>query len=160
MPVFVAIFGYGRKDYRDQLIALSRKLGLENDLHIGGWVDHEYVLSYMDLNRVGIVSYVDNHLTRISVPNKVFEFTSLGKPLIIAKLDALVTLFRDAALFYEPGNAQDLVDKIKLLESDKELARKIALNAKEVYEKCKWDLMKLRLYDLYDDLTSKNKNSG
>lgn len=150
VPVRLFVFGYGKDEYVGELRRLGSRLGVEHEVKIGGWVPHEEVFSYLNLSQIGIVSYVHNPLTEIAIPNKVFEFAALTKPLIIARLDALETLFKDAALFYEPGNARDLANKILQLNQDTELARELSQRAQQVYDTCKWDVMKERLYDVYD----------
>jgi glycosyltransferase involved in cell wall biosynthesis len=152
MPIHLAIFGYGKEDYRERLKELARGLGLERNVHFGDWIPHEYALSYMNLSRVGVVSYVDSPLTNVAVPNKVFEFASLGKPLVIARLDALRRLFEGAALFYEPENPEDLSRAIRTIEKDDALAEELASKARAVYEVNNWDVMKDRLYRLYDEV--------
>jgi glycosyltransferase involved in cell wall biosynthesis len=152
IPVHLAIFGYGKEEYKEQLKSLTRQLGLEKNVHFGDWIPHEYVLSYMNLSRIGIVSYISSPLTHVAVPNKVFEFASLGKPLIIARLRALERLFEGAAIFYEPENPEDLSKAILTLAKDDKLTVELAGKGLAVYENCKWDVMKERLYSLYDGI--------
>jgi glycosyltransferase involved in cell wall biosynthesis len=154
IPIHLAIFGYGKEEYREQLKGLTRQLGLEKNVHFGDWIPHEYVLSYMNLSRVGIVPYINSPLTHVAVPNKVFEFASLGKPLIIAKLGALERLFEGAAIFYEPENPEDLSRAILRVSKDDKLALELSNKGLAVYENCKWDVMKERLYSLYDKIMS------
>jgi glycosyltransferase involved in cell wall biosynthesis len=152
IPIHLAIFGYGKEDYKEQLKGLATELGLTKNVHFGDWIPHEYVLSYMNLSQVGVVSYINSPLTHVAVPNKVLEFASLGKPLVIARLGALKKLFEGAALFYEPENPQDLSRAIMTIKKDDRLAKELSSKGLEVYEGCKWDVMKERLYNLYDEL--------
>lgn len=159
IPVHLAIFGYGREEYRNELKALVKQLGLEKNVHFGDWIPHEYVLSYMNLSRVGIVSYINSPLTHVAVPNKVFEFASLGKPLVIARLGALERLFEGAALFYEPENPQDLSRVIMTLQKDEKLTKELSSKGLAVYESCRWDVMKERLYSLYDEVAGEDRGN-
>ena len=149
IPIRLFVFGFGKEEYVEELRRLASRLNVDQEVRFGGWVPQEDVFSYLDLSEIGIISYVRNPLTDVAVPNKVFEFAALGKPLIIARLDALENLFRDSALFYEPSNAKDLVNKILQLYQDNELMRALSPKAHEVYEKCKWNKMKERLYSTY-----------
>ena len=152
LPIRLCVFGYGREDYVEELKGLRSRFGVESEVHFGGWVPHEEVLSYLNLSEIGVVSYVHNPLTEVAVPNKVFEFAALAKPLIIVRLDALENLFRGSALFYEPENAQDLANKILQLRQDAEKIRQLSQSAQRVYEGCRWDVMKERLYEAYESL--------
>lgn len=150
IPIRLFVYGYGKEEYFGELRQLASRLNVVEEVEFGGWVPHEDVLSYLDLSEIGVVSYVHNPLTEVAIPNKVFEFASLSKPLIIARLDALESVFGNSALFYQPENAKDLANKILQLYQDKELMTDLSGKAQEVYESCKWDIMKERLYDTYE----------
>lgn len=150
IPIRMFIYGYGKREYIEELKRLRSALQLDKEIRFGGWIPHEDVFSFLKLSDVGIISYVRNPLTEIAIPNKVFEFIALRKPLIIAKLGALEELFKGAALFYEPGDSEDLAEKILRLCRDEELANRLVARAVRVHEECNWDVMKKRLYAAYD----------
>jgi glycosyltransferase involved in cell wall biosynthesis len=144
------LYGEEGENYKDELKELALKSGLDNNFYIGGRVEGEDVASYLDLSHFGIVSYLHNPLTDVAVPNKVFEYIALGKPVIACRLKALQEILgEDAALYYEPENAKDLCAKILWLYENKDRAKDMLTNADKVYEKCKWDVMKMRLQRLY-----------
>jgi glycosyltransferase involved in cell wall biosynthesis len=149
IPIRLFVFGFGKEEYVEGLRQLATRLDVDQEVKFGGWVPQEDVFSYLDLSEIGIISYVRNPLTDVAVPNKVFEYVAVSKPLIIARLDALENLFRDSALFYEPSNAKDLANKILQLYQDKQLVKELSPKALEIYEKCKWSEMKERLYSAY-----------
>ena len=150
IPIRLFVYGYGKEEYFGELRQLASRLNVVEEVDFGGWIPHEDVFSYLGLSEIGVVSYVHNPLTEVAIPNKVFEFAALSKPLIIARLDALESVFRNSALFYQPENAKDLANKILQLYQDKELMTDLSGKAQEVYESCKWDIMKERLYDTYE----------
>jgi glycosyltransferase involved in cell wall biosynthesis len=157
IPIRLLVFGYGKDAYFQELKQLASRMNVEQEVKFGGWIPHEEVFSYLDLSEIGIVSYVHNPLTEVAIPNKVFEFAALKKPLIIARLDALESLFKDSALFYQPENARDLANKIYQLYQDKGLAKDLSEKAQMVYEKCDWDIMKERLYSAYAKLAERGE---
>jgi glycosyltransferase involved in cell wall biosynthesis len=152
IPIGLFVYGYGSEGYVEELKSLKSRLGVDEEVRFGGYLPQENVFSYLNLSDVGVISYVRNPLTEVAVPNKVFEFAALAKPLIIARLGALEDLFKDAALFYEPENAEDLANRILQLHKDKNLAKELVLSARKVYADFKWDVMRKRLYDVYDTL--------
>jgi glycosyltransferase involved in cell wall biosynthesis len=155
--IYFILFGHtlGQKGegYKNRLKTLTLKLGLKENVFIGGRLPPQDVSSYLDLADFGVVSYVSNPLTEVAVPNKVFEYIALDKPVISVHLRALHSLFGDEALlYYEPESANDLAAKmIKLYENKNELDE-MKNNAKEVYERCKWDVMRKRLQKMYNEL--------
>ncbi|MBI5023201.1 MAG: glycosyltransferase family 4 protein, partial [Candidatus Magasanikbacteria bacterium] len=62
-------------------------------------------------------------------PLSVLEAMSYGKPIIAANIGGLPEIVRDkkSGLLFNPGNANDLAEKIKLLWSNAELARTLGL---------------------------------
>ncbi len=147
------MYGQGNENYKDELEELALRLGLRENFYLGGRVAGDEVASYLNLSHFGIVSYVHNPLTDIAVPNKVFEYIALDKPVIVCRLRALKGLLgEDAALYYEPENAKDLSEKIIWLHDNMDKVENMRMNARKIYDKCKWEVMKERLYTLYDEM--------
>jgi glycosyltransferase involved in cell wall biosynthesis len=97
-----------------------------------------------------VVSYLLNPLTDVAVPNKVFEYIALDKPVIVCKLKALHSLFGDKALlYYKAENHHDLARKIIWLYKNLDNISDMKDNAKNVYNHCKWNVMKERLNRMY-----------
>jgi glycosyltransferase involved in cell wall biosynthesis len=156
--IYFILFGHtlGQKGegYKKELSTLAFELGLKENVYIGGRLPPFDVSSYLDLADFGVVSYVSNPLTEVAVPNKVFEYIALDKPVISVRLRALHSLFGDKALlYYDPENADDLATKINRLYENKNELDEMKNNAKEVYDKCKWDVMRKRLQKMYDELS-------
>jgi glycosyltransferase involved in cell wall biosynthesis len=155
--IYFIIFGhmYGHKgaSYKEELKDLARGLGIEKNVHIGGKLDPEEVSSYLKLTDFGVVSYLLNPLTDVAVPNKVFEYIALDKPVIVCRLRALHSLFGDKALlYYKPEDHHDLAKQIIWLYKNMDNISEMKASASEVYELCKWNVMKERLYRIYTDL--------
>jgi glycosyltransferase involved in cell wall biosynthesis len=155
--IYFVLFGHtlGQKGegYKEGLNTLAFELGLKENVYIGGRLPPFDVSSYLDLADFGVVTYVSNPLTEVAVPNKVFEYIALDKPVISVRLRALHSLFGDKALlYYEPENADDLAAKMIKLYENKNSLDDMKNNAKEVYDKCKWDVMRKRLQKMYNEL--------
>jgi glycosyltransferase involved in cell wall biosynthesis len=155
--VFFMLFGhtYGLEGdrYKSELNTLANNLGVGDRLYIGGELKGEEVASYLDLAHFGIISYVKNPMTELAMPNKVFEYIALGKPIIACRLKGLYALLGDyAAVYYEAESENDLAEKIKYIYENDVEREKMVDNAKEVYKKHTWGVMKKRLLSLYDDV--------
>ena len=117
-PIRLAIFGYGDEGYRRRLQEIADRLGLQQNFLLGPRLPQELVFEYLSLSELGLVTYERNPLTELTVPNKVFEYAAARKPLVIADLRTLRRLFNGAALFYRPGDAEDLANKMQRLLDD------------------------------------------
>jgi glycosyltransferase involved in cell wall biosynthesis len=73
------------------------------------------------------------------IPNKIFEYASMGKAVITSKSDAVLELFEEGKniVFCEPHNADDLRNKILQLIDDPREIDRIGRNARKIIEeKC------------------------
>jgi len=143
------IFGYGSSVYRNQLTEIAKQEGFDGHFLLGPQIPAEDVFSYISLSEVGPVTYERNPLTEVAVPNKVFEYAAAHKPLVIADLPALRSVFGDTALYYVPGDVDDLARKIESLFADPALGARLAKQADGVLNGCSWTVMSDRLQRIY-----------
>jgi glycosyltransferase involved in cell wall biosynthesis len=149
------IVGYGQKQHVETLRTLARSLGLDGSVEFHGRVPQEDVLRYLRSSDLGIVTYERNPLTEVAVPNKVFEYILAGKPLALPDLKAMRDLFDGAAVFYEPGDDQDLADKILQLWTKSVDVDALLRRAQETYRASHWVVMGERLERAYASLLSR-----
>jgi glycosyltransferase involved in cell wall biosynthesis len=94
---------------------------------------------------------------RYASPNKIFEAMMLGKPVVVARatnMDHIIAR-EDCGLIVEYGNKQDLESALIQLDEDPHLRQRLGANARRAYEReYNWELMKLRLLALYEELIS------
>jgi glycosyltransferase involved in cell wall biosynthesis len=70
-------------------------------------------------------------------PRIVVEAFACAKPIIASRSGALAEIIEDGktGLLFESGNSNDLVNKVELMISDKEINEKMGKSAREEYEK-------------------------
>jgi glycosyltransferase involved in cell wall biosynthesis len=149
--VRLVIVGHGNEQYREELRAFAMEQGL-TDFIMRGRVPHDEASAYMALSAVGPVTYERNYLTDISLPTKALEYSAAGRPLVIANLRGMREVFGDAALYYEPGDANDLAGKLALILDDTMLAQRLVDKGRTVLQACSWELMEKRLFTSYSRL--------
>jgi glycosyltransferase involved in cell wall biosynthesis len=148
-PLAVALYGYGPAGYREALRRTAETLETAPSVHLGGYVDPSQVPSTLARSAVGVVPYERNALTEVAIPNKLFEYVAVSKPLVVADLRAMRTLLGDAALYYRPGDAADLAGKILRLLEDVDLRSTLVERARRVHAACRWEVMAERLLSVY-----------
>jgi glycosyltransferase involved in cell wall biosynthesis len=154
--IFFIMFGhtYGQGEkYVEELMSLAQDLGISENVYFGGQLPGKDVASYMELADFGIVSYVKNPMTELAMPNKVFEYSMADVPIISCKLKGIYALLGDkAAVYYEAGDHMDLAKKIMWIHQNKDKTRSYVENARKVYKRYNWNVMKNRLQELYENL--------
>ena len=146
----LAVYGYGDAAYKERLRQVAREEQLGNAFFLGPALKQEDVLAYVGLSEVGPITYERNELTELAIPNKVFEYAAARKPLVIADLKCLRALFGDAALYYRPGQSQDLANQIAKLFDDPDLGRDLVEKASGILQTCRWEIMERRLVAAYE----------
>jgi len=144
------IAGYGDAKYIESLKMLANTLRLSDSVLFLPRIPQEEVLTYLALSSFGVICYEDNPLTRVAIPTKIFEYAAVGKPLAVARLQALAELFDGAAEFFHAGDAIDLVAAIERLLQDRKNADRLVQRAAAVLARCSWDIMKQRLLSVYE----------
>ena len=105
---------------------LKRKVehySLNDNFYFSGWVEQPQVANYICASDMGLVVLPDVLSARGRVTLKEFEYWACGRPAILPRLPALEEVAQDGetALFYQPGDAVDLAQKIGRLIEDPEL---------------------------------------
>ncbi len=106
------LLGRGDARYLADLRALADNLGVGERVVLGGFVSHVEALSLLSLSDVGVVTFVDNPITRLGLPNRLFEYAMLGKPLVVPRLPAIESFVGGGAYYYRPGNPEELAAAI------------------------------------------------
>ncbi len=144
----LVIVGHGEESYRECLREQARRHGLQNCI-VGPRVPYGDAFSYMLLSEVGPITYESNPLTELAMPTKALEYVAAGKPLVMADLKGIRSLFGDAALYYSPGDSLELARQLSRILRNPELRRELTQGASEVLANCRWDVMAARLASAY-----------
>ncbi len=144
-PTSLLLFGKGDAAYLQSLRQVAREEVPNLDFRIRGWLPQEAVTSYLRISDVGVVTYRKNQLTLFAAPNKVYEYVAVGRPLVLPDLPALRSEWRDAAVFYEPGDASDLAEKIRAVIERPDLRAAINAQADAYYRERRWDVSRTDL---------------
>jgi glycosyltransferase involved in cell wall biosynthesis len=124
---------------------------LQNNFYFSGWVDQSQIPHYISASDVGLVVLPDALSARGRVTLKEFEYWACGVPAILPRLPALqeVAAEGETALFYRPGDATDLADKIDQLVEDPELRDRLGEKGlSTVKEKFEWSELADRFVEL------------
>ena len=107
--------------------------GLENVVFTG-WVGSEELLWLSRVAWAGLAAYRVG--ASMSLPNKLFEYMSMGLPVLLGLEGEAKALVVGEALgaTYEPGNVGNLVEVISRIAQDDEWRSECALRARRLFE--------------------------
>jgi len=82
------------------------------------------------------------------------EAMAVGLPVIAARASCLPEIYGDAALYFDPYSADDLVAKIQLLLSDEKLRSSLIAKGLKQAKKYSWRKMATQTWDIYQKVLS------
>lgn len=139
--------------YFNSVMRLVRELELEPVVRYHGFKPLEEIAQAISIADVGLIPNRLNAFTRINLPTRVFEYLAMGKPVIVPKTKGICDYFHDQQIIYfEPGNIEDLADKIEWAYSHPTETRELVQNALQVYRRHRWESEEQRFLSHVEDL--------
>jgi glycosyltransferase involved in cell wall biosynthesis len=131
-------------------------LKLENYVDFKGWQDVTLFPSYIVASAVCISPLHRNIQHDVAYANKLFQYMSFGKPVLVSDAIAQKNLIEktNSGLVHFEKNAQDFADKVLQLYADPALRDCMGRNGKQfVEEEFCWEKTSEKLIDLYENLS-------
>jgi glycosyltransferase involved in cell wall biosynthesis len=117
--VVVRLDIYGRGDSEPALRDKVAALGLVETVILHGRVPLESMAAAIAAADAGVSPIRRNPQTELSLPTKILEYATMGKPTIASDLATVTSYFgRDAVSLYRAGDADDLARAILQLVDD------------------------------------------
>lgn len=131
------------------------ELKLENYVDFQGWRDVSLFPSYIVSSKVCISPLLRNIQHDVAYANKLFQYMSFGKPVLVSDAIAQKNLIEktNSGLVHLEKNAQDFANKVMQLYVDPELRDRLGSNGKQfVEEEFCWEKTSEKLIALYANL--------
>lgn len=121
----------------------QRAASLDGRLRVEGFVPPSSIPTYLAAADVLLLPNLAGSpiSERHTSPLKAFEYMAAERAIVASDLPSLREIFRQGenALLFSPGDAEALLDTMKRLEGDPELARRLAESAREDAKSFTWD---------------------
>ena len=130
-------------------------LKLEKHIDFKGWQDVTLFPSYIVASAVCISPLNRNIQHDVAYANKLFQYMSFGKPVLVSDAIAQKNLIEktNSGLVHLEKNAQDFADKVLQLYADPGLRDHLGRNGKQfVEEEFCWEKTSEKLIALYENL--------
>lgn len=149
------IFGKYDPSYKKALEELVAKKGLTDCISINGYLKLDKVTEAIASSDIGVVPYLSDPFMNLALSTKIFEYVSMGMPVVAAGLDSIKEIFGEGSIkYFRPGDPVDMADKIEEFCQRPEERREFAKKAEQAYSAVSWQVMSGRYLDTVNTLIS------
>jgi len=143
----------GDGDFKNQLVELARQLNIEKNVEFTGRVESRRELwrKYRSADIGFLLSFSEG------LPLGAIEPMSVGLPLLAARLDYMEPIVTDGVegFLVDPGNVDEISEKLKVLATRPDLRNKMALAAYEKSKLFSAENQAIKLFQMADKLCKK-----
>lgn len=138
----------------DELVALSKELGVDDYLEFPGRLPDDAVARLLSTADVGLCPDPKNPLNDVSTMNKTMEYMAFGLPVVSFDLRETRVSAAGAAVYAEPNEVVDFARLLVDLLDDEERRKAMgALGRQRVVESLAWSHQQEKYVRAYDTLT-------
>jgi len=151
---------YGEGDAVEELRALAAELDVGDRVHLEGRsLPLAEVLQRVQGASLGVIPNLPTPLNRYALSSKLFEYVSLGMPVVVSGLPTLREHFSpEEVLFFEPGDSAALAEAILEVARNPASAHKRAEAAARRYESYRWPAQAQRYLAVLDHVTKRESS--
>lgn len=143
----------GGGDSYDEMVRLSRSLGLDDVVEFTGFLGTDDVARYLSTADVGIAPDPHSPLNDVSTMNKIVEYMAMGVPLVSFDLVEGRFSARDAALYAPPNDEHEFARLTAALLDDPDRRRQMGEYGQErVRRELSWEQSRAHLIAAYERL--------
>ena len=150
------IYGEGRT--QGALMELAHSLGLDDSVQFHNFRPQKEIATVMANADLAVVPKRKDGFGNEAFSTKVFEFMSLGVPVVVSNTKIDKYYFNDSVVrFFQDGDEQDLARGILELINNEPRRLQLAHNASEFVKAYDWEVNKSTYLDLVDSLFQKKQ---
>jgi len=145
---------YGAGDFVARCLRIVTELGLEDAVAFRGCVPLEAIAEAIESIDVGLVSNRPSIHWEHAMPTRIFEYLSMGKPVIAPRTGGILDYFgSDDLYFFESGNTQSIIEAIMDVYRNRTQRLRKVERAMAVYKRHRWQIQRHHLQELVMALT-------
>jgi glycosyltransferase involved in cell wall biosynthesis len=125
---------------RQNLVELASSLRVAHNVELPGWLAFEHVPALIAQSTVCLIPHLKSEHTETTVPNKIFDYMALGKPVVVSDCSPLARIVREAdcGRVFRSGDVGDLGDQVLELLGDSRRDLLGANRKRKVAERYHW----------------------
>jgi glycosyltransferase involved in cell wall biosynthesis len=134
-----------------RLKELAASLGVNDLVKFTGWLQADEIPAHIAQADVCLVVIPAG--ANPAMPNKLFEYSALGKPSVVTSIPAIKPYYdSDTVAYYTAGDETDLARRVIELYRNPGKRATLASSSSAVYQKYRWDNMKHEYLDAVNRL--------
>jgi glycosyltransferase involved in cell wall biosynthesis len=98
-------------DYEEELKRLANEVGIENEILFTGVVEYKELPKYISAMDVCLIPLAPLLWRNIALPNKFFEYSACGKPILSTPIPDMMKIGGENLLIYK--DKKEFVEKVK-----------------------------------------------
>ena len=141
----------------NEIKSLIKKLNLESDVILTGFVKQEKLSEYISLFDICINPFVVNDTTDRIIPTKILEYMACQKPVLSTPLKGTVELLPDESFGIVYSSQNDFVNTLLALLSNTQKLNELGKNGLlHIQENYYWDALTDKLLLMFGDIIQKH----
>jgi glycosyltransferase involved in cell wall biosynthesis len=156
--VRLLIVGSGRHE-RD-FHSLVEQLNLQKQVQFLGWLDYAAAIRVIDESDIGLVPHHATESWNTTVPNKLFDYMSKGKPVIVSNAKPVERIVREeqCGIVYQEQDSEDLARAIVTLEPESIRTAMGRRGRDAIARKYNWAVDERLLYQAIETVVGRGKS--
>ncbi len=144
---------------KTELKQLAENLHLADKLIFTGHQPFKLVPTYIRLSSVCLIPHISTPHIETTMPNKIFQFMMLGKPVIVSSTAPMMRIVNDAdcGLIFKERNPESLAEKIIELQDEDQRLRLGENGRQAVKDRYNWQLTVQALLEIYHNIETNKK---
>jgi len=126
---------------RVRLGHLANSLGVGGSVQLTGWVEFKKIWTYIAESTVCLIPHLRTEHTDTTLPNKLFDYMALGKPVIASNCAPLERVVRETGcgLIFLSGDVTDLQEALRKVLSNTDAQSMMGRSGRQaIREKYNW----------------------
>ena len=141
----------------NEIKSLIKKLNLESDVILTGFVKQEKLSEYTSLFDICVSPFVVNVITDRILPTKILEYMACQKPVLSTPLKGTVELLPDESFGIVYSSQNDFVNTLLALLSNTQKLNELGKNGLlHIQENYYWDALTDKLLLMFEDIIQKH----
>lgn len=150
----------GEGPHLSELQQKTKAYGLEDRVLFRNKVPLEHIPELLTQCNVGISPHGNDVFWELYFSTKIVEFLIMGLPVISSRTRTIEHYFDDSMLFFfEPGNAQDFVQQVRLIRQRPDLVDAKRATAQAKLRELNWEIEKQKFLRLIDQIVGVEKDT-